>query len=282
MRAGDIIVLEMQTDGPVAGNAIADLVPIEWEKPPYDAIVTAVGNGIIVVEAAGNGSQNLDDPAFNSGHSPFRADHDSGAIIVGAGGIAAGQGDRSRMDFSSFGSTVDLQGWGEGVVTAGYGDLFSTDGANSFYTATFNGTSSATPVVAGACAVLQGDQKATNGGSVLTPFEAREILRATGPPQLGGSIFRGGTHSQSGTTVSRASGNAMFAASDLNSIISFTSGQQARITAFVSATQVTVDVSQNVPATTMTLVRPATQNIGPRPNLSSALLYAFGPRTKPV
>lgn len=129
LRPGDVILCEMQTDGPAAGGN--DLVPIEWESASYNAIQTAVGNGMIVVEAAGNGSQNLDDPIFNTGHSPFLANHDSGAIIVGAGGSPTGAaGDRSRLGFSSFGSTVDLQGWGENVVTTGYGDLYSADGMN--------------------------------------------------------------------------------------------------------------------------------------------------------
>ena len=134
LRAGDIIVLEMQTDGPAAGNA--DLVPIEWEAASYTAIQTAVGLGIIVVEAAGNGSQNLDAAIFNTGHAPFLAANDSGAIIVGAGAVPGGSDtDRSRLGFTSYGSTVDLQGWGENVVTTGYGDLYLADGMNSFYTA---------------------------------------------------------------------------------------------------------------------------------------------------
>ncbi len=268
LRPGDIIVLEMQTDGPFPGND--DLVPIEWDQNVYNAVRVAVGNGIIVVEAAGNGSQNLDDPAYNTGHSPFRADHDSGAIIVGAGGVTGGSGDRSRLNFSSFGSTVDLQGWGERVVTTGYGDLYDDDGMNSFYTAIFNGTSSATPTVAGACAAIQAHYKLNNFGAVLTPFEMREVLRATGSPQLDGSESRGGTYSQSGTTVTRKTGSAMFSTADINSFVRFSGGQQAMITALVSATEVTVDVSQDVPETTITLRRFATQNIGPRPNLQAA------------
>lgn len=186
LREGDIIVLEMQTDGPAMGNA--DLVPIEWESASYDAIRIAVGMGIIVVEAAGNGNQDLDAAVFNAGHAPFLAANDSGAIIVGAGAVPGGSDtDLSRLGFTSYGSTVDLQGWGENVVTTGYGDLYLDDGMNSFYTDTFNGTSSATPTVAGACAALQAHHKITNFGAVLTPFEMREILRTTGSAQVAGT-----------------------------------------------------------------------------------------------
>jgi hypothetical protein len=284
LREGDIIVLEMQTDGPAAGSD--DLVPIEWNSASYDAILVAVASGIIVVEAAGNGSQNLDDPMFNTGHSPFRADHDSGAIIVGAGAVTAGGlADRSRLNFSSFGSTVDLQGWGERVVTTGYGNRYpggmppNAALMNEWYTSTFNGTSSATPTVAGACAVLQSHHKVTNFGAVLTGFELREILRTTGSPQVDGSEFRGGTYSQSGTTVSRQSGAAMFSRADINSVIRFSGGQQGLITAINSATQVTVNTSQNVATTSMNFLRPATQNIGLRPNLRAAMQFVSGPRT---
>jgi hypothetical protein len=192
LREGDIMVLEMQADGPLdavdAMGQATDLVPIEWESASYNAVRMAVGMGIIVVAAAGNGNQNLDDPIFNTGHAPFLAANDSGAIIVGAGAVPGGSDtDRSRLGFTSYGSTVDLQGWGENVVTTGYGDLYRADGINSFYTAIFNGTSSATPTVAGACAALQAHHKITNFGAVLTPFEMREILRTTGSPQVAGS-----------------------------------------------------------------------------------------------
>ena len=183
LRPGDIIVIEQQTDGPAAG--IDDWVPAEWFKPTYDAIVTAVANDVIVCEAAGNGNQNLDDPIFNVGHKPFLPENDSGAIIVGAG-AAAGPTNRSRLDFSSYGSAVDLQGWGESVVTTGYGTLWFADGTNALYTSIFNGTSSATPIVAGACAAVQGAYRSAHGGGqVIGAIEMRALLQATGSPQTG-------------------------------------------------------------------------------------------------
>ena len=179
--AGDVILIEQQGVGPVG-----EYVPVSWWKPNYDAIRTAVSNGVIVVEAAGNGSQNLDDPVYstgNGGHWPFLPQNDSGAILVGAGAPPQYPSPRSRMDFSNYGSTLDLQGYGYLVVTLGYGDL-NNDTTNRLYTSTFSGTSSASPIVAGAAAVLQQMWKAryTNAAS---PALIRQLLRSTGTPQQG-------------------------------------------------------------------------------------------------
>ncbi|MBL8860207.1 MAG: S8 family serine peptidase [Planctomycetes bacterium] len=183
---GDVIVIEQQAFGP--NNS---LVPAEWDVTVYNAIQTAVGNGIVVVEAGANGGQDLDAPQFstrNNGHWPFLPQNDSGAIIVGAGASPLGINvDRSRLSFSSYGSTVDLQGWGEQVATTGFGAVYSAEGTNQYYTATFSGTSSATPLVAGACVAVQAVHKARTG-TVLTPIQLRDLLRATGAAQTNGTF----------------------------------------------------------------------------------------------
>jgi serine protease len=190
-EAGDVIIIEQQVAGPLYdGSSQAGLVPVEWELANYNAIVNAVGNGIIVVEAAGNGSQDLDAAIYsegNGGHWPFLAANDSGAIIVGAGAAPAGSTtDRSRLWFSNWGSRVNVQGWGEKVTTTGYGDLYSAEGVNKYFTAGFNGTSSATPTVAGVCTLLQSVAKATSG-TPIEPLALRASLMATGSPQTSGS-----------------------------------------------------------------------------------------------
>ena len=183
--AGDVILIEQQGVGPVG-----EYVPVSWWKPNYDAIRTAVSNGIIVVEAAGNGAQNLDDPIYstgNGGHWPFLPQNDSGSIMVGAGAPPQYPNPRSRMSFSNYGTTLDLQGYGYLVVTLGYGDL-NNDTTNRLYTSTFSGTSSASPIVAGAVAVLQQMWKAryTNAAA---PALIRQMLRSTGTPQQGADLI---------------------------------------------------------------------------------------------
>jgi len=70
-------------------------------------------------------------------------------------------------------------------VTTGFGDLYSAEGKDYWYTSTFDGTSSASPVVAGAVACCAGFWKA----SVTTRFpldyiHIRNVLTSTGTLQI--------------------------------------------------------------------------------------------------
>lgn len=188
LQAGDVLLIEQQMVGPSGGSAY---VPVEWYEPTYDAIRAAVLAGVTVVEAGGNGAQNLDLAIYstgNGGHYPFLATNDSGALIVGAGAAPQAATPRSRLSFSSYGSTFDLQGFGESVVTTGYGNLYNSEGSNHWLIATFDGTSSASPIVAGAAAVLQQAWRAWHGESA-TPAQIRAVLRATGTAQQGAAII---------------------------------------------------------------------------------------------
>lgn len=189
LSVGDFILIEQQAAGPnwPGGKSDFGLVPSEWDLSVYNAIVVAVGNGVTVVEAAGNGSQDLDSADYNVGHAPFLPGNDSGAIIVGAGASPGSvDGDRSRLDFSCYGSTVDVQGIGENVVTTGYGDLYNSEGMNLWFTGTFNGTSSSSPIVCGAGILVQSAYNQATGMN-LTPAEIRDALIATGSPQQDGT-----------------------------------------------------------------------------------------------
>lgn len=180
--AGDVILLEQQY--PVCG--LSDFGPIEVLSSVFDAIQTAVAQGFVVIEAAGNGGVNLDQAACSGLFD--RTLQDSGAIIVGVGQQLSSGMDRQREGFSTFGSRIDLQGWGSGVVTTGYGDLYTASDRPAdpdfWYTGGFNGTSSAAAIVAGAVANLQGIALAQSGVP-LPPLQIRTLLMQTGSPQLG-------------------------------------------------------------------------------------------------
>lgn len=192
---GDVLLIEQQTPGPnytgVPPGTQVGYVPVEWNRPTYDAIVLAVSLGVVVVEAAGNGSQNLGGTVYNTGnggHYPFQAANDSGAIIVGGGGsLFAGSGNLARVMQSNYGATVDLQGYADSVVTTGAGDAYSAEGTNLLYTYFFGGTSAASAMVAGSCAQVQSAYKSARGVP-LTPGQLKEYLRSTGTAQTSGTF----------------------------------------------------------------------------------------------
>ena len=190
---GDVILIEVGTWGPYhrGDGTPFGMVPIEWEPAMYNAILTAVGNGIHVVEPAGNGNQNLDDPVYVAGiygHAPFTPENNSGAIMVGAGVPPTAPelgSDCSRSSFSNYGSRLDVQAWGHRVTTTGAGDLYSDEGPNRMFTRFFGGTSSAGPLVASAIASIEGIVEHATGTTV-SPTIMRSLLIDTGTPQQSG------------------------------------------------------------------------------------------------
>lgn len=201
LGAGDILLLEIHRPGPrhnfQSRNDQLGYIAIEWWRDDYLAILYAVNKGIIVVEAAGNGAENLDDTLYNTRPAGFSADWrnpfnpanpSSQAVLVGAGAPPPGThgrnhgADRSRLGFSNWGSRVDCQGWGREVTTTGYGDLQGGSSTDIWYTDSFSGTSSASPVVVGALACVQGVVKA-QGGPLLTSARSIALLRSSGSPQ---------------------------------------------------------------------------------------------------
>lgn len=185
LQPGDVILLEQQSTLP---SGQEDYVPLEWwnDVPPnqtrnavFMAIETATANGIHVVEPAGNGSVNLDTINWL----------ESGAIVVGAGGAYPGgsggtgwpQGDLQTMSYSSYGSRVDVQAWGENVITTGYGDLYFSEGRRRSYTEVYAGTSSASALMAGVVAAASSRWiELTGDATTLTPLMLRDILRENG------------------------------------------------------------------------------------------------------
>ncbi len=171
---GDVILLEMQTSEGITGL----LGPAELNEAVWVVSKMATDAGVVLVATAGNGDLDLDRDEL----AYYRERGDSGVIMVGAGR----PGTRERLGFSTYGERLDVQGWGEQVFTTGYGQYATYgDDPNQSYTAVFNGTSSAGPVVAGVAALVQGAVK-DNGGEPLNSVQMRAVLRGTGLPQPAG------------------------------------------------------------------------------------------------
>ena len=209
--AGDIMLIELHRPGPAVNfqeneQTQEGYIPVEWWPCDMAAILYATHLGILVIEAGGNGQQNLCDPIYDVNPvtpngpfppwwiNPFRRDViDTKAILVGAGTPPPGthnatnSPDRSKIDISNFGAAIDTQAWGMEVATCGFnGDLTPSATEDRRYTRRFNGTSSASAMIAGAVCCLQGILRTK--GKCLTPLEARVLLRDNelGLPQQDG------------------------------------------------------------------------------------------------
>lgn len=188
LQAGDVLLLEVQRtqDGKV--------LPTEIDSADFHAIRLASAHGIIVIEAAGNGEQNLDawiDPqgehCLEVGAPGYR---DSGAILVGSSKAAVmpgagGVSGHKRYYTSNYGSRVNVYAWGERIYTTGYGSAAGAPGAVDSYASNFGQTSGASAVIAGAAALVQSWHKSRNG-TPLSAADMRTLLSSasTGTPQV--------------------------------------------------------------------------------------------------
>ncbi|MCA9286885.1 MAG: S8 family serine peptidase [Phycisphaerales bacterium] len=185
--AGDVLNYSI---GPGGGGTLVS------QEGPWILIRLGSDLGITSCISAGNDCFNLDDNGQANGQ-------DSGAIIVGAcwpGAPATpplGLGRYCRLGFSNHcqacdpTSLVHVSAWGIDVTTCGGGDLFAPPipGSNPpeidharTYTGTFNGTSSAAPIISGLAACLQGLAKQFYGTS-LTPESLRNVISGNVFPQ---------------------------------------------------------------------------------------------------
>lgn len=172
-QVGDVVLYEMQTRG--QGEKY---VPAEFDLSVWNLTKAATDAGIIIVAAAGNGGENLDAAYYSS----YMNRGNSGAIIVGAGSTNILH---TRLSFSTYGSRVDVQAWGENVITSGYGNYTKIgNDPNQSYT-NFSGTSSATPIVASCVSVLQSYYHSITG-NYMSPDKIRNLLIRTGIPQGSG------------------------------------------------------------------------------------------------
>ncbi|OUB80934.1 putative mucin/carbohydrate-binding domain-containing protein [Bacillus wiedmannii] len=170
LQPGDILLLEAQASYDGYGDKY---LPVEVHSDIFDAIRAGTDKGIIIVETAGNGSNDLDKFQDRNGKKILNRNSpdfkDSGAIMVGAGSSTF---PHKRLWYSNYGSRMDVYGWGENVDTT---SADPNKNATNLYTSTFSGTSSAGPIIAGAVTSIQGISK-QNRGIPYNPIELRNIL----------------------------------------------------------------------------------------------------------
>lgn len=169
VEPGDIVSLDIQFG--ISGD---NLVPVTHSKSWWDKIAACVDAGAVVILAAGNGGLDLKENAENG---LFQDWGDSGSTLIGASYHTSGK----RVGFSNFNhSTSLLHSWGDwSVATTGYGSLQRKPGNDKNYSKDYSGTSSATPLVSGALAVIQSYAKNVYG-MVLDSYDMRELIKKTG------------------------------------------------------------------------------------------------------
>ncbi len=174
MNRGDVLLLEVEVyrlirPEPLGGETA---FPAEVDLVVFQMILNVVSRGIVVVQAAGNGTRDLDLQEDETGAKIFdRWFRDSGAILVAAGNSTDTAPPRAPYSTTNFGTRVDCFAWGEGVYTSGYNGPSITN----HYISNFTGTSAAAAIVAGAALLLQSWKK-SDGGAAYSPLELRAKL----------------------------------------------------------------------------------------------------------
>ena len=181
---------------PAGGTAY---VPIEWTQANFDAIKTLEPRD----HRHGDRRQRRPGPRRREHARPLRPrgarlrrDHRRRRLLDHP----------SALSFSSHGTRVDLQGWGQNITTTGSGgNLFGGTAPEMLtrrYTRSFSGTSGAGPIVVSAIVAVQSYLKATGQG-VYTSAQMRDLLRRTGTPQTGTRHHRAAAERRGGAEGGR-------------------------------------------------------------------------------
>lgn len=157
VRPGDIVGVNRQTANI---NAMTTFLPSLHDQLWWDATRQLTERGAVVVNAASNGSYATDSSkraianfGVDLSEWPYFLDHgDADAILIGA----CHSWDGKPHQYSNYNYRYRmLNSWGDSVATLGYGVLQDKDDNDRDYTDNYGGTSSATPLVTGALALIQ-------------------------------------------------------------------------------------------------------------------------------
>ena len=178
LQYGDVLLLEAQILSDDSANP--SFYPYETEYATFQAIELGTSLGIVIIEPAGNGGNDLDQ--FQDDHSKFtlkRAKNsdgstnpdfkDSGAIMVAS---ASSKNPHVKDTSSNHGSRIDCYAWGEKIETTGDG---STGTSPSKYTPDFGSTSGASAIIAGAAILVQ-SMRVAKDNTRFSPAQIRDIL----------------------------------------------------------------------------------------------------------
>lgn len=155
----------------------------DFDERLRQTIEEAYEAGIVVVAAIGN----ADDGGLNIDHQPiFPACFGERADTDWILGVAATDENDVKSDFSNYGSEcTDISAPGENIFSAVYQDDDWMMFADGFYQDSWSGTSMASPMVAGAAALLKSAYHS------LTPNDIKTILRLSVDPVTATGVAKG-------------------------------------------------------------------------------------------
>lgn len=159
VEPGDIVAINRHSANV---DVLSTFLPSIHERDWWDMAKALTERGAVVVFAAGNGStKTIADKGTTAGYGvnlsqwPYFHDHgDANAILIGA----CQSWDGKPHQYSNFAYPYRmLNAWGDNVATLGLGRdrLQDKSGNDRDYTSNYGGTSSATPLVAGALTLIQ-------------------------------------------------------------------------------------------------------------------------------
>lgn len=182
LSAGDILLVEVAVrqrmiynPSPSGGGPEErDDIPLPLEAGTLEkiAIEDAIALDITVVEAAGNGTTDLDTVFDLSNNRVFSAATDSGAIIVAG---ATSTVPHLRAPGSNIGSSISCYAWGQHVTTCWH----DANDPTKLYTDKFGVSSAAAAIIAGAAAAVQ-SFAVVKTGAALNPAALRQLLQTGG------------------------------------------------------------------------------------------------------
>lgn len=157
VEPGDIVAINRHS---AHLDALGVFLPSIHERAWWDVAKALTERGAVVLFAAGNGSNETDikkgvTRGYGVDLSQWRYFHEHGeanAILVGA----SQSWDGKAHQYSNFSYPYRmLNSWGDSVATLSGGDLQDKSADERDYSSNYAGTSSATPLVAGALSLIQ-------------------------------------------------------------------------------------------------------------------------------
>lgn len=179
-QPGDVVLLEIQSFGPVDDGLNGYYVPAEYAISTWELTRMGVDKGAVVITTGGNGGQNLDLPVYES----YMNRGSSGSIFVAGSGYGTLSLYTGADAPSNYGSRMDVHAWGCGIATSSGSALGMVGSGDAYYTYSFGGTSGAGAIIA-AVAVSTQSYALQKLGRYLNTREMRDLMVNYSTPQNG-------------------------------------------------------------------------------------------------